>query len=136
MTGLQKDLRFAYPELELELAMVGHFLILVGSEEALAPFRETKATFRVDSLEEFRSYLTKNGARIIRGFKRVPTGSVFAGIGGAVLPAVTGYAMDHTSPAGVIGLIAGSTFLLLITLSAILLSERASRKAFDDRVSA
>ena len=75
LTGLQTDLRFAYPELELELASVGHFLILAGSEEALAPFRETKATFRVDSLEEFRSYLTKSGARIIRGVKRVPTGS-------------------------------------------------------------
>ncbi|MHB1682969.1 MAG: MFS transporter [Bacilli bacterium] len=75
---------------------------------------------------------------VLPGATRIVTGLItaFAGIGGAVLPAVTGYAMDHTSPAGVIDLIAGSTFLLLVTLSVILLSERASRKAFDDRVSA
>ena len=74
LTGQQTDLRFPYPEMELELASVGPFLILAGSGEALA-FRETLATFRVDSVEDFRGYLTKNGARIIRDIKRVPTGS-------------------------------------------------------------
>ena len=75
LTGQQTDLRFPYPETGLELASVGPFLILAGSDEALSPFRETLATFRVDSVEEFREHLTKNGARIIRDIKRVPTGS-------------------------------------------------------------
>ena len=75
LTGQQTDLRFPYPEMELELASVGSFLILAGSHETLAPFRETLATFRVDSVEEFREHLTKNGVRITRDIKRVPTGS-------------------------------------------------------------
>ena len=75
LTGQQTDLRFPYPEMGLELASVGPFLILAGFGEALAPFRETLATFQVDSVEDFRGYLTKNGARIIRDIKRVPTGS-------------------------------------------------------------
>ncbi|MHB1681865.1 MAG: VOC family protein [Bacilli bacterium] len=75
LTGQQTDLRFPYPETGLELASVGPFLILAGSDEALSPFRETLATFRVDSVEEFREHLTKNGARIIRDIRRVPTGS-------------------------------------------------------------
>ncbi len=75
LTGLKTDLRFQYPDAELELASVGPFLILAGSEEALAPFRETLPTFRVDSVEAFREHLTKNGAPVIRDVKRVPTGS-------------------------------------------------------------
>ena len=75
LTGQKTDLRFQYPAAELELASVGPFLILAGSEEALAPFRETLATFRVDSVEEFREHLTKKGTLVIRDVKRVPTGS-------------------------------------------------------------
>jgi len=37
--------RFKYTEVNLELAQVGIILILSGSDEALAPFKSTKATF-------------------------------------------------------------------------------------------
>jgi len=69
------DLRFSYSEVGLELASVGQFLLLAGSEENLKLFRETQATLIVDSLDEFKKFLELNGAKIIRGPKIVPTGS-------------------------------------------------------------
>lgn len=69
------NLRFNYREVNLELAQVENILILCGSEKSLEPFRDTKATFLVDSVAEFRDYLLKNGATIIRDLKKVPTGA-------------------------------------------------------------
>lgn len=69
------NLRFSYKEMNLELAQVENILILCGSEKALEPFRDTKATFLVDSVTEFRDYLLKHGASIIRDLKKVPTGT-------------------------------------------------------------
>lgn len=67
-------LRFKYPQEDLELAQIGNILILAGSNEALKPFRETQATFLVDSVVDFRNFLLDNGATIIRDLKAVPTG--------------------------------------------------------------
>lgn len=68
------EMRVTYPEVNLDLATVGDILLIAGSNEALKPFRDTKATFLVDSLEEFKSYLEQKGGKIIRGIKDVPTG--------------------------------------------------------------
>lgn len=68
------DLRFKYAEMNLELVQIGNILILSGTDEALKPFKDTKATFLVDSVTEFREFLLKNGAVIIRDLKKVPTG--------------------------------------------------------------
>ncbi len=68
------DLRFKYPQENLELAQIGNILILAGSNEALKPFRDTKATFLVESVIEFKDFLLNNGATIIRDLKAVPTG--------------------------------------------------------------
>ena len=68
------DLRFRHTEMNLELAQIGNILILGGTEEALEPFKDTKATFLVDSAVEFREFLLKNGVIIIRDLKKVPTG--------------------------------------------------------------
>jgi len=68
------SLHFQYKEAGLELAQVGNILILAGSEEALKPFKETKATFIVNSIEGFKSYLLENGSTRIRDIKQVPTG--------------------------------------------------------------
>jgi len=67
-------LRFKYTEVNLELAQVGNILLLSGSDEALKPFKDTQATFLVDSVLEFRDFLLNNGATILRGIKEVPTG--------------------------------------------------------------
>ncbi|WP_297421846.1 VOC family protein [Clostridium sp.] len=66
--------RFKYSEANLELARLGNILIISGSDEALSPFRDTQATFLVDSIIEFREYLLNNGATIIRDLKVVPSG--------------------------------------------------------------
>ncbi|WP_010240521.1 VOC family protein [Clostridium arbusti] len=68
------DLIFKYTEMNLELAQIGNILILGGTDEALKPFKDTKATFLVDSIIEFREFLLKNNAVIIRDLKEVPTG--------------------------------------------------------------
>lgn len=66
--------RISYQEAGLELAQVESILILCGSEKALEPFRDTKATFLVDSITEYRDYLLGRGAAIVRDLKSVPTG--------------------------------------------------------------
>ena len=69
------SLRFSYQEVNIELAQVESILILCGSEKALEPFRDVKATFLVDSIIEYREYLLEHGATIIRDLKKVPTGA-------------------------------------------------------------
>ncbi len=66
--------RFKYTEMNLELAQVGNILLLCGSDKALQPFKDTKATFLVDSIIEYKDYLLNNGSTIIRDLKEVPTG--------------------------------------------------------------
>lgn len=57
LLGKKVDMRFTYPEVGLEFAAVGEFLLFAGS-------KDTKATFLVDSLEEFKSYLeAKSGSK-------------------------------------------------------------------------
>lgn len=68
------SLRFKYPQVDLELAQVGNILLICGSDEALQPFKDTKATFSVDSIIEYKNFLLNNGATIIRDIKQVPTG--------------------------------------------------------------
>jgi predicted enzyme related to lactoylglutathione lyase len=66
--------RFRYTEVNLELAQVGPFLIISGSEAALEPFKATSITLLVDSIYEFKKYLLDNNSEIIRDIKEVPTG--------------------------------------------------------------
>lgn len=63
-----------YSEVNLELAIIGNILIISGSDESLKPFRDTQATFLVDSIIEFKEFLLNNGATVIRDLKEVPTG--------------------------------------------------------------
>ncbi len=72
--NIKCSLRFNYPQVNLELAQIGNILILAGSDEALKPFRDTQATFLVDSIIEFKDFLLNNDATIIRDLKKVPTG--------------------------------------------------------------
>lgn len=74
LLGVKCDLRFLYSEVDLELASVGQFLLLCGSEESLKPFRDTQATLIVDSVDKFKQFFELNGTEIIRGPKAVPTG--------------------------------------------------------------
>ncbi|HEX3006875.1 MAG TPA: VOC family protein [Bacteroidales bacterium] len=72
--GEKHQSRFTYAQAGLELARVNSILIIAGTDEALAPFRNTSSTFSVDSVEEFKTFLLNNGASIIRDIQQVPTG--------------------------------------------------------------
>ena len=68
------DMRFKMPLNNLELASIDDLLLIGGKEEDLKPFKQTKVTFLVDSIEEFRDFLEVNGSTIIREPSQVPTG--------------------------------------------------------------
>lgn len=74
LLGKKCESRFKYDEKNLEIAQLGDILILAGSDESLKSFKDTKATFLVDSAAEFKKFLLENGAVIIRDLKKVPTG--------------------------------------------------------------
>ena len=66
--------RFKYSEANLELARIGNILIISGSNEALKPFKNTQATFLVDSIIDYKDFLLNDGAEVIVDIKDVPTG--------------------------------------------------------------
>ncbi len=57
--GEKCRMRFQYPEAELELAWVGSVLLIAGSQDKLQPFKNTTATFLVDSVDDYREALLK-----------------------------------------------------------------------------
>ncbi|MFJ5231369.1 hypothetical protein ACIQBJ_15905 [Kitasatospora sp. NPDC088391] len=61
--------RLRFPYRDLELARVGGFLLIAGTPEALAPYRETQATVLVDDLEAVLPTGT-----VLDGPNTVPTG--------------------------------------------------------------
>lgn len=66
--------RFKYPEKELEIASVGSFLLISGTSNSLKPFKDTKVTVLVDSIDDFKVFLQEQGATILENPKSVPTG--------------------------------------------------------------
>jgi predicted enzyme related to lactoylglutathione lyase len=66
--------RFVYKQVGLELARINNLLIIAGTDQALAPFRKTSATFLVDSIPDYRAFLLNNGAEILQDIQQVPTG--------------------------------------------------------------
>jgi hypothetical protein len=67
--GKKCELRFSYLEVGLELAQIENILIISGPEKALVPFRDTKVTFLVDSIIEYRDFLLEHEAIIIKDIK-------------------------------------------------------------------
>ncbi|RAG83722.1 hypothetical protein DN069_20720 [Streptacidiphilus pinicola] len=66
LTGEQPRQRISYRD--LEIAGIGGFLLIAGTEEALAPYRGTHATVVVSSLDEVAPGETLDGPNT------VPTG--------------------------------------------------------------
>lgn len=94
LQGVAHDMRFDFPEKRLTLAAVGAFLLLEGSDEALAPFRSTTGTLLVDDIEPYHRRLLAAGAQIIFGPARAPTGACF----NALLPDGTVVEFVHHRP--------------------------------------
>ncbi len=72
LTGEQPRLRFTYRD--LDLASIGGYLLLAGSEEALAPYRGTHATTIVESIDQVLHITEQHGGEILDGPNEVPTG--------------------------------------------------------------
>ncbi len=72
--GQKCDIRFKYPEKGLELASVASCLLISGSADHLKPFRETRVTYLVDSINDFKEFLLGQGATILEEPKLIPTG--------------------------------------------------------------
>jgi hypothetical protein len=66
--------RFKYKQAGLEISRINNLLIIAGTDQALKPFKETSATFLVDSVSEFKDFLNRNDTEIIRDIQQVPTG--------------------------------------------------------------
>jgi catechol 2,3-dioxygenase-like lactoylglutathione lyase family enzyme len=69
--------RLRNPAGTLDLILIGSMLIIGGSPAAIATRSELKATFIVDSLDEWRVEVTRRGAVIIEG----PTPGPISGAG-------------------------------------------------------
>lgn len=74
LMGMKVEMRIPMPDVGLELAQIDDILIIAGLEQALQPFKRTQATFLVDSVEGYESFLVTNGSEIVRGPQKVPTG--------------------------------------------------------------
>ncbi|MDX6314704.1 MAG: hypothetical protein QOF44_4168 [Streptomyces sp.] len=72
LTGQEIRRRFSYSG--VEVAGIGGFLLVAGSDEALAPFRNVQSTVLVDSLDGLQALLTAHGGEFLSGPKQVPTG--------------------------------------------------------------
>lgn len=66
--------RFTRKNPNLEVINIDSLLIIAGTEEELATVRNTNATFSVDSLDEYKEMLLKNGATVLHDVRKVATG--------------------------------------------------------------
>lgn len=86
LLATERDMVMPYPEKDLLLTAVGGFLIIGGTDEALAPFRATVGTQLVPDIEPYLRWFRTEGAEFVqepflapvgRGFTvRHPDGSV------------------------------------------------------------
>ncbi|MEH3041773.1 MAG: VOC family protein [Sphingomonas paucimobilis] len=74
LIGQARRLSFDYPEYDLKLAQVASILFIAGTDDSLAPFRATDATFLVEGLDAFAAHLPTTGSIIVEAAKPVPTG--------------------------------------------------------------
>jgi hypothetical protein len=56
--------RLSFPQMGIEVAVVGAFIVLSGSDDALSPVRHVEAALIVDSLDEFVAELRSLGVSV------------------------------------------------------------------------
>lgn len=59
------DKRIVFDDLSIEVAIVGRFILLAGSDQALAPVRDAQAVLMVDALDEVASWLQLQGGELL-----------------------------------------------------------------------
>jgi predicted enzyme related to lactoylglutathione lyase len=58
----------------MTIALLGSVTLISGDEVALAPMRELRATFIVDSLTDFEAHLRRSGGTILQPPAPTPAG--------------------------------------------------------------
>lgn len=74
LMGESTQKKFDIPSIGISVAKIGSILIIGGSEDALTPLKQIRATFIVDSIEDYYSYLVSDEATIIQPPTSTPTG--------------------------------------------------------------
>jgi predicted enzyme related to lactoylglutathione lyase len=74
LTGERVKTRFVLPDRRLTIALLGNVTLIAGDEQALAPMREVRATFIVDSIVDFETHLRSSGATILQAPSPTPMG--------------------------------------------------------------
>ena len=75
MQGISCDRRLSFPERGIDVAIVGAFILLAGSESALEEIREPQALLVVDDLVSVLQWLSTQGATVLHGPQKAPGGS-------------------------------------------------------------
>ena len=98
LTGDEGGRRFAYGG--VEVAGIGGFLLVSGTDEALAPFRDVQSTVLVDDLDGVQTLLNARGGEILSGPNHVPTGrnAIVRHPGGVVFEYVEHTAQPNAYP--------------------------------------
>ncbi len=74
LIGENVQFRFSIPDRRLAIAKIGSLLLIGGEEETLKPLRQIRATFNVDSLDEYEAHLQSSGATILQPPTPTPVG--------------------------------------------------------------
>ena len=78
LLGGEETMRFAYPEMGLELAAISSpklsVLIIAGPPEKRRPFEATRLTIKVETLEPVLSMLERAGAEQLEPIQPTPVG--------------------------------------------------------------
>jgi len=92
--------RFVIPERGLTVAVLEGVTLIAGIERDLAPLREVRATFTVDSLAEFEAHLRASGGAIVQPPTSTPAGRnmVFRDIEGVVFELVERRPVQRAMP--------------------------------------
>jgi predicted enzyme related to lactoylglutathione lyase len=76
LVGVPCETRWESPDLNLEFAVVGQFVLVAGADEALASVSDIHSIVMVDSLQEFQEFFANNGVQILRGPITNPIGTL------------------------------------------------------------
>lgn len=77
LQGKSCERRLSFSEVGIEVAVVGGFIVLAGSDQAFAPIRDVQALLIVDSLDEAVVDLQGRGTVILHGPHGAPGGRNF-----------------------------------------------------------
>ncbi|TKC86350.1 VOC family protein [Trinickia terrae] len=93
LQGMRCERRLGFPEMGIEAAVIGAFIVLAGTDEALAPVRHVEAALIVDALDDFVEPLRALGASVPEDFHRTPVGR------NMIVRHPDGFAVEYFEPA-------------------------------------